>query len=64
VSSWRATLEEDPFAAMKLRHEVTGVDHISVSRDGDTCTTMVLRGAMYEPCGLSRGDDGRCADGH
>jgi predicted TIM-barrel fold metal-dependent hydrolase len=65
VSSWRATLDEDPYAAMKLRHDVTGIDHLTSHHDeGSTCTTMVLKGAMYEPCGLPRGPNGHCPEGH
>ena len=49
---------------MKLRHDVSGIAHVTTADDAATCSTMVLRGAMYEPCGLARGADGRCPEGH
>ena len=65
VSSWRSTLVADPFAAMKLRHDVAGIDHVAHQRtEGSTCTEMMLVGAMYEPCGAIVGADGRCGNGH
>ena len=39
VSSWRASLDEDPFAAMVLRHHVNGVESAVVEvKSGNTCT--------------------------
>jgi predicted TIM-barrel fold metal-dependent hydrolase len=65
VSSWRATLEEDPHAAMRLRHDVTGIEHTEATvQESATCQAMVLRGAFHEPCGLPVGDDGHCSEGH
>jgi predicted TIM-barrel fold metal-dependent hydrolase len=66
AQSWRATLEEDPFAAMKLRHGVTGIEHVerqAVAADG-RCHEMVNAGNILVPCGKAVGDDGVCEAGH
>lgn len=66
VQTWRATLEEDPFAAMNLRRDVAGIDHVDATEavaDG-TCREMVTAGNMMVPCGKPLDDVGRCSEGH
>jgi hypothetical protein len=63
VETWRDTLRDDPYAAMRLRHDVSGIDHVDTPDDG-TCTELVLATNIYERCGLPLGEDGRCAAGH
>jgi predicted TIM-barrel fold metal-dependent hydrolase len=61
VATWRASLEEDPYAAMKLRHGVEGVEH--ASSEGH-CTAEVREGAFIRSCGKALDAEGRCPDGH
>jgi predicted TIM-barrel fold metal-dependent hydrolase len=67
VSSWSATLEADPYAAMSLRHDISGIDHVGPTSDvddDDTCHEMVTVGNMMVPCGQTFGPDGACPGGH
>jgi len=65
VSSWRATLESDPFAALKQRRDVDGVRvGAAAGGNGKSCRVWVTRQAHQEPCGADIGADGRCAAGH
>jgi hypothetical protein len=65
VSSWRATLAEDPFSAMKDRHDLdVSVATSTTGLDPSKCWAWVTRQAHTEPCGLPIGADGICADGH
>ena len=65
VSSWRATLEDDPFAARQLRHDIGGISHLDPSdaADDGTCHEMVTVGNMMVPCGKPL-DAGVCPAGH
>ena len=62
VSSWRATLEEDPFAAMKLRHDVDGV--VRRQETGGLCTAVVITNSGSSACGRPLGAGGTCDLGH
>ncbi|MET0780631.1 MAG: amidohydrolase family protein [Microbacterium sp.] len=61
VQSWRASLDEDPHAAMKTRHDVEGVTHAT---GANTCKAEVREGAFLFRCDKPLGADGRCPDGH
>ncbi|MGH9001428.1 MAG: amidohydrolase family protein [Acidimicrobiia bacterium] len=63
VSSWRATLEEEPFAAMQTRHDVEGVLRADSAEMG-TCEERILEGSNFTKCGKPIGPDGKCAAGH
>jgi hypothetical protein len=61
IATWRASLEEDPHAAMKLRHAVEDIEH--TSSEGH-CTAEVREGAFIRACGKPLDAEGRCPDGH
>jgi predicted TIM-barrel fold metal-dependent hydrolase len=65
VSTWRATLVDDPFAAMKRRHDVAGIEHVTTSAavDDGSCHHMVTVGNMMVTCGKAL-VEGACPDGH
>ena len=62
VQSWRATLAEDPFAAMQTRHDVEGVIHVTAEGEA-TCDERILEGSLYTKCGKTI-VDGVCEAGH
>jgi hypothetical protein len=62
VSAWRTKLNDDPYAAMGLRHEVTGIDHIAASTD--RCGYIINTASLLAPCGQPIGPDGICTAGH
>jgi len=65
VQTWRASLDADPFAAMRLRHDLAAVEHGMASTHAPaTCAEMVRRGALIEQCGARVDADGTCASGH
>jgi predicted TIM-barrel fold metal-dependent hydrolase len=64
VSSWRGTLELDPFAALHQRHDVAGIHAAGPTGAGTTCRVWVTRQAHQEPCGADIGPDGHCGAGH
>ena len=61
VATWRASLADDPHAAMKLRHQVEGVTHVETE---GLCKTEVREGAYIRACGKPLNADRRCPDGH
>jgi hypothetical protein len=61
VATWRASLADDPHAAMKLRHQVEGVAHVETE---GLCKTEVREGAYIRACGKPLNAEGRCSDGH
>jgi hypothetical protein len=65
VSEWRATLEEDPQAALHRRHDVEGIEKVVVeAKPGDPCPRLVMVSTSYAKCGRTIGADGRCEAGH
>ena len=65
VSEWRATLEEDPQAALARRHDVDGVQRLTADlKPGDPCPRLVYNSTQYAKCGRTIGPDGHCAAGH
>jgi predicted TIM-barrel fold metal-dependent hydrolase len=64
VQSWRATLAEDPFAAMQIRHDVDGVTHVAAEPAAEgVCQEQFLRGSIYYKCEKPI-VDGVCEAGH
>jgi predicted TIM-barrel fold metal-dependent hydrolase len=67
ASSWRATLADDPYAAMSLRRsddEQHGIEHSKVEVvDDGRCKQMVNQINIFRPCGEPV-TDGICAAGH
>ena len=65
VETWRATLAEDQYAAMNIRHDIDGIVHGVVEiKPGDACKEMVNKGQLIEECGSLIADDGMCEAGH
>ena len=62
VEVWRAELEEDPYAGMKIRHSVKGIEqaHVAEANDG-TCQVMENKGHMMFPCGIELDSAGHCS---
>ena len=60
MSEWRATLEDDPQAALQRRHDVDGVEKVTVDvQPGDPCPRLVMRSTQYAKCGASIGPETR-----
>jgi len=68
VASWRATLADDPYAEMRLRHDGRGVQHAAASARafaaGDPCPQMVMNNNLLTQCGQALDVHGRCGAGH
>jgi predicted TIM-barrel fold metal-dependent hydrolase len=66
AQSWRATLEEDPYAGLKTRRnddDVPGIEHIDLVADDGRCRFMVNEINIMHQCGEPV-VDGVCAAGH
>jgi hypothetical protein len=64
VSSWRATLEEDPFAAMKAPRGDAGSQAVTHLDSTGLCRHVVVHSGGIRDCNKPIGSDGRCSAGH